>query len=232
MPSCTLSGQILKCTGTGTLNQQNSADFANAKKIIIEPGITVLSTYCFQNFQNIEEIDLGEVQRLDDDIITDSKIQSLFIPKTLVTMSPWVSFDQNEKLSTITVDEDNPKYCAIDNVIYSKDMKQIYFAAPNHNISIFTTPYSVTSFGRYTFSHNKFIKHIVFLPLCKFPSAISFPDPLETITILQYFYKPVNLSSISDTVNITYMTMRGPFTNCRKFNIHLSQCFIVIFLGL
>lgn len=53
------------------------------------------------------------------------------------------------KLSKIDVDEDNPYYTTLDNVLYSKDMKQLLLYPIGKSESVFKTPESVNTIAGY-----------------------------------------------------------------------------------
>ena len=233
MASCTYnnSTKTLVCNGTGVINEQNNSEFAEAETLIIGSGITKLGTHAFQICNHLQNIDFGPtLQEIGDDVFIHNPFTSLFIPKNVVSISPYIPWDQNEFITNITIDEDNPSYTAIDNVIYTKDMKTLFYIPPQKNISVFIIPFSVEIINNYAFLHTTLIEHIVFPPRLKEVRISPFHSSIKSMTFLQYskhdiinYSIPENL--IPEETNIYIFTIPPPFTIFRE----TQHCFSYLF---
>ena len=72
-------------------------NFAEAETLIIGSGITKLGTHAFQICNHLQNIDFGPtLQEIGDDVFIHNPFTSLFIPKNVVSISPYIPWDQNE----------------------------------------------------------------------------------------------------------------------------------------
>ena len=95
-------------------------------------------------------------------------ITSVVIPKS-VTEIETDAFSNSEDLLSITVDPDNPAYCDIDGVLYSKDKTLLVHYPHGRNDTEFIIPNYVTKIGVNAFEN------------CKNLSSIMLSDHLKTI---------------------------------------------------
>ena len=215
MASCTYdqSTKILLCNGTGHLYEQNNSEFEKAETLIIGSGITRLRTYSLQICKNLQYIEFGPtLQALDDDVFIGNPFTSLFIPKNVVSISSYLPWDQNKFITNITIDKDNPSFTAIDNVIYTKDMKTLFYIPPQKNISVFIIPFSVEIINNYAFSRTTFIEHIVFPPRLKEVRLSPFHSKIKSMTFFQYSKHDIIKCSIPEGTKIYTFTIPLPFT--------------------
>ncbi len=69
-------------------------------------------------------------------------------------------FEETPKLNEVIFPEDNSKYTVVDNVVYSKDLTELYFHPNLENVTNFTVPDSVTRIYPYAFAQNTYIETI------------------------------------------------------------------------
>ena len=111
-----------------------------------------------------------------------SGIQSFFVPKGVLTIQDG-AFNLMRSLKTITIDEGNPNYCSIDDVVYSKNKSILKCCACNKQTPIvlekevtqiavdslrgcmisdrFVVPYGVELIYQNTFSYTQFTEIIL-----------------------------------------------------------------------
>lgn len=101
---------------------------------------------------------------------------------TSLTLSPYFyaenfeAFHQLPALTKITIDERNPHFVIEKDIVYSKDMTELWYY-PNHlKASTFEIPETVTSVGRYAFGDNPNLE------------VIKIPDTLEDIHDTSFAY--------------------------------------------
>ncbi len=86
-------------------------------------------------------------------------IKSVKIGKDVKTIKPKV-FINNTNLESIEVDENNPYYCSVDGVLYTKDMKTLVQYPQNKSGESFTVPESVTRIGACAFTYAANLKEV------------------------------------------------------------------------
>ena len=62
----------------------------------------------------------------DFSMVNLENVTKITIGKNVKTIGPW-AMENNKRLSAIEVDEENPYFCDVDGVLYSKDMKTLLF---------------------------------------------------------------------------------------------------------
>ena len=105
--------------------------------------ITILGSRAFMNGKH------------DETVVT-----TVHVPKTITSIEP-LAFNGLSTLNNIIVDEDNPNYMSLDNILYSKDGKTIYSYPSGRTASSYTINNNVTTIGDYAFSYNSNLKNIV-----------------------------------------------------------------------
>lgn len=83
----------------------------------------------------------------------DSHVRSVRIPKYVNDISPR-SFKEFVFHKAFTVDEENQYFCAVDGVLYTKDMKKLVLC-PRHHIKPVDIPFGVEDIGENAFSGSK-----------------------------------------------------------------------------
>ena len=94
-------------------------------EVTLSDYITTLNSYCFKGCTSLTTIDFKNVVTLSGPTnFWDCNIALVHITKSLKTIPDQT--DLFDHATTITCDEENPYFVAVDNVLYSKDTTQIY----------------------------------------------------------------------------------------------------------
>ena len=236
MAVCNLNNQlfILTCSGMGTVEEQTNEEFIQAKHIVIQPGITEIGSLAFSICGNIETIDFGStLEIIRDDIFADSApIKSLFIPKTVKSLSSNIPWDKCKKIKEITVEEGNEYYCSLDNVVYTKNMKTLFYVAAQKKISVFSLPFTVESINSYAMYYCALIEHVILPPLLKSVGNLVYPTGVKSLTFYQYTKHDIIISGIQSNVVVNIQLIPYPFTCLSHFRISFHQMikfFIITF---
>lgn len=79
---------------------------------------------------------------------------AIVIPATIKSIGE-MAFLECKKLKTLSVDADNPNYCAVDNVLMTKDKKKIILYPSCKTGSDYTIPATIDAIERYAFGNCK-----------------------------------------------------------------------------
>ncbi len=121
----------------------------------------------FLNCDVLSSINLNEgLEHISGIAFSGTAISSLFVPKTLTNLDtqPYFSFNIMPKLTEIIVDTDNPDYCSVDGVLYSKDRSTLYIYPEAKSDGRFVVPGFVKKIEQYAFGlafSNASLKSIV-----------------------------------------------------------------------
>lgn len=127
------------------------------------------------------------------------------IPATVRRIDPG-AFAKAEWITTVTVDENNPWFCAIDGVLFSADGTLLYYPCGRTD-DTYTTPEGTTAIASGAFSGTK-LKSIVFSESVRNleNGAIGMNDALEQVTFMA---DPVSIDAGAINL-ITELTVDGP----------------------
>jgi len=121
-----------------------------------------------------------------------SALQSVTIPASVRELDRH-PFPGCTSLATLRVAEDNPHFTARDNVVYSKDMTRLAFAAPGADLGDFAIPGTVTNIGIWAFNR------------CVHLRSVSVPSGVRQIGSWTFAYCPeltsVKLSEGLETID-------------------------------
>ena len=94
---------------------------------VIEEGTRDIAQMTFESVTSLKSVTIPEsVVSIGDWAFAKTSITSLYIPKNVQIIGQAIAFDCN-KLTSIIVDGESPYFCAVDNCIYTKDMKELVF---------------------------------------------------------------------------------------------------------
>ena len=124
---------------------------------------------------------------------------SVTIPDSVTFISP-AAFEDCTNLVSVNVDKNNPNYCSVDGVIYSKDMTTLIHCPAGKKVSSFVVPDSVTSIGYGAFKNHTSLTNIVL------------PNNLTSIDSYA-FYGCTSLTSIEIPNGVTVID-DGAFMGC------------------
>ncbi len=163
----------------------NCYAFQNCKKLAsatIPNGVVCLSDYVFQNCSQL----------------TEMKIPSS------VTSIGTATFADCLNMATLTVDEDNKYYCAVDGILYNKAMTEIIAAAPDAVVGTVEILDSVQTINNYAFSG------------CSKITSVKFGENSNLKRISSHaFYDCTSLESINIPSSVTSIDYTA-FRNCLK----------------
>ena len=109
------------------------------RSVTIPEGITGIHSFTFFDCNNLE---------------------SVHLPKSMKNF--WGGcFASCNSLKEVTVDPDNPWFCSIDGVVYTKDQKELVFYPPGKAEAEFVIPEGCSIIGRYAFAYCENLKRIV-----------------------------------------------------------------------
>lgn len=120
-----------------------------------------------------------------------TKLASIKIGKGLKELSP-SAFSNIAALKTITVDEGNPNFKTVDNVLYSKDGRRLLLAAANNGMTDVEIANGVVEIGAYAFSSHKTLSGLKLSASVKTIGEYAFFDCYS----LEYFYAGEGLEVI------------------------------------
>ena len=184
-------------------------------KIVVEEGITTIGACNFYSCTFLKEVSLPttllEIRRcafrtctqlssillpenlsiLDAGFWECSSLQTIEIPASVTSLSS-DSFVNCTNLTEIHVAEDNPNYCSVDGVVFSKDMTKLLTLPANAPFITYTVPDTVTTLC------------ISSIRNCKNLTEIILPDSLTTISECT-FMSCTSLSSITIPKNVQYI---------------------------
>ena len=166
-----------------------------------ESSLTTVGDYCFYTCSALKTI------QLPDTVTSIGQFAYAFTGLTEVKLSANVAsvgnaaFGACYALDTITADENNAVYSAVDNVLFSKDIDMVY-CVPSSRTGSYALPETVKITAPYSFYYDKFLTDVIL------------PDGLEDIQ-MNSFYNCSSLAGISIPTNVTNIG-RKAFENCKK----------------
>ncbi len=161
--------------GTEVIAERVFADCKQLKEIIIPDSVVVVGRCAFQGCTSLTEI---------------------VIPKNVTIIEEW-AFVYCKKLAKIVVDEDNPAFCSVDGVLFSKDMTVIICYPAAAPFTSYKIPEGVTTIKKSTFEDHTSLTELVI------PKSVT---EIETLALRDC----MKLSKIIvDEANPTYYSVDG-----------------------
>lgn len=148
-----------------TYTYGKSAD--KLEEIILPPSVKKLASAAFSGRNALKVVNLPEgLTTIYNDVFAGcDSLESVHIPSTVTKLSPSAfpvrDWDrQKSKMASISVADNNPNYCAVDNVLYNKAMTEILLIPVNAAIEELVIPATVTKICGSNSCRN--IKRIIF----------------------------------------------------------------------
>ena len=127
-------------------------DYTSAEHIIVHDYSSV-GDECFSSYNNLLTITFPEtLVSIGNNIIQNTKITDLYLPKNVKTLHIDQSFDKSYSINRIIVSPENPYFCDVDGVLYSKNKKILYFYPGNRTENPCIVLHGVTNIKRAAFS--------------------------------------------------------------------------------
>jgi uncharacterized repeat protein (TIGR02543 family) len=151
---------------------------SSIKRAFLMEGVTNISGYSFLNCSNLTDV---------------------YLPSTLTGGWPHIPLAECPSLASITVDPNNPAYCSVDGVIFSKDMKTLFsYPTAKSAGGSYTIPPSVTTIGGSAFRPSKL-------------ASLTIPASVTTIGI-EFLQRATQLTSITNLATTPQNLTTSPFS--------------------
>ena len=134
-----------------------------------------------------------------------SKMTAAYIPATVTSIEPG-AFLGCESLRSVQVDQNNPMYCDMDGVLYSKDKTVLLCYPAGRTDTEFTVPDGVTAISDSAFAG------------CKNLCSVTIPESVSAIEDYA-FLRCDSLCDVKSSGNKITIG-EGAFENCRKLQYH------------
>ena len=124
--------------------------------------VTVIGWDSFHSCQILRSVTIPDgITGIDSNTFFDcNNLETVHLPKSMQSFFGGC-FASCNSLKEVTVDPDNPWFCSIDGVVYTKDQKELVFYPPGKPDTEFAIPEGCLVIGRYAFAYCKNLKKIV-----------------------------------------------------------------------
>ena len=157
--------ELISVTVPGTVTVIEPGAFGacyQLQNVYLSEGVEVIGRYAFQDCSRLTNINIpSTVKEIKDDAFSwCSELRSIHLPAGLVTLGNTV-FYYCQNLQQITVDADNANYCAVDGVLYTKDMTTLLLYPAAKEGASFAVPSTVTIIGNAAFANNRNLTEVI-----------------------------------------------------------------------
>lgn len=155
----TISDHLFNNSGIVSINipdgvkKIESSAFLSCSKltnVVIPDSVTTMQWNCFQYCSELKSIDLSNVEYVDNSAFMYSGIESLYIPAQLIMSDG--AFSGCANLKSVSVAPDNPRYCAEDGIMFSKDKSTLLLYPAGREENYYQIPDCVERIGYGAFS--------------------------------------------------------------------------------
>lgn len=146
-PWKTYSGSVKKLVINEGITEVGYASFETffyLEKVTLPESVTIIGPSAFQSCESLTEINFpSKLENIDLAAFASTGIVTADIPASVKNIG-YQAFHICPDLTTIKVAEDNPYYTAVDDVLFTKDMKTLHTYASRKPQTEYTVPDSVT----------------------------------------------------------------------------------------
>lgn len=185
-----------------------------ATKVVIEPGVTYIGTWAFDSCTRVEEAAIPDtVTRIGGAAFRNTALSTVTIPASVTSMGGGV-FESCNYLTEFKVDPANRNYCAVDGVLFTKDMSVLIRYPVGRKDTSYVVPNGVREIASSAFCRTRPINyegdllHSYYSPLV----SVTLPEGLEYIGG-SAFSECRNLVSIRIPDSVTAVGSYA-FSNC------------------
>ena len=149
-------------TGTGTEVTQLTSNPSTTQNIYIYGNFKKINTYCFREYSALINLILPDsIEELGNSIFVGSSLENFTMPRNVKTISTMQSFDETFVLKNIFVAKENPYFCDIDGILYSKDKTILYFIPGGRTEKVQIIPDFVKKLEVAAVSYSKTIETVI-----------------------------------------------------------------------
>ena len=167
-----------------------------------------------------DEVDGKKVTKIDDFAACNLEAaKTISIGKNVKEIGPW-AFENNQKLEKYIVDKDNPYFCDVDGVLFTKDMKTLLFY-PNAKgvkteiVKDETGKESEASFSEYVIPDTVETIRTKAFYKCPLLRSVTIPDSVKVLEE-KAFFRCSSLQNITLPENLEYIG-KDAFSYCTAF---------------
>lgn len=213
---------------------KNVSDYAflgctGITKIELPNSVTSLGTGVFSGCSSLREIQLppsltkagntmfGECESLVSVVLPDGfddmrsaffnckSLESVSIPSTAKLLS-YDTFFGCEKLKNVTISESSPSYCAVDNVIFSKDKTKLIYYPAGLTGTTYTVPSETTLLGKRAFYNVPSLREVV---ISEGTAPLTIGEQTSSGAVDSAFLSCDNLTSLRLPARLKAINYRG-----------------------
>ena len=164
--------------GRGCFQRNRGADQEELEEIVLPDTVRTIKDYAFSGNKKLQTVKLSEnLENIPDGAFDQCEsLETLYIPASVTDFSLLSLPESNKSLNSnpsqfreIVVADNNPCYCSLDGILFSKDKKTLFFAPRNLTLSSYAVPDGVEHIMDYAFANNRGLKEI------------QIPDSVQTI---------------------------------------------------
>ena len=141
--------------GVSMLGVSAFAYCSSLDNIILPDSLRIISAHAFLYNTSLKTINLGtcHVESININAFGDIAAKSLLLPRTLTGQSQFPIVSEC-KVTTFEVDDDNPYFCSVDGVVFSKDMTLLLQYPPGKS-GRYSVPDTVKEIGAEAFAYSQ-----------------------------------------------------------------------------
>lgn len=144
------SGEYVVPDGVTKMSQGAFYGADKITSVVLPEGLSYINANVFQGCSSLVSVNVPEgVTSIDFYAFESCNLSSIHLPKSLSYISTSGVFGRNYNLKNITIDSENPYYCAVNGAIYNKDKTNLVVyptASGSYAIPAFVSSVSMYAF--------------------------------------------------------------------------------------